>query len=210
MTLAHPPIATAEEWQRQRDELLVLEKQATRQLDALAAKRRRLPMVEFDDATYSFATTEGPRRLSEFFGEHVQLAVYQFMDRGPDEFCPGCTFFTNSVVTLPAIARNGVAWRTISDMPLAQMEGYWQKNGWDVPFASSHGTSFARDCGTDGGFLLSVFFKLDGKVYRTYSTTARGVDHLLFANNVLDLAPYGRQEEWEDSPDGWPQFPTYG
>jgi predicted dithiol-disulfide oxidoreductase (DUF899 family) len=55
-----------------------------------------------------------------------------------------------------------------------------------------------------------VFLRDGDHVYRTYSTTARGVDRLLFTNNILDLTPYGRQEEWEDSPPGWPQHPTYG
>jgi predicted dithiol-disulfide oxidoreductase (DUF899 family) len=82
--------------------------------------------------------------------------------------------------------------------------------GWTLPFVSSHGTSFASDCGTDGGFLLSVFLRDRDEVYRTYNTTNRGVDRLLFVNNILDLTPYGRQEDWEDSPPGWPQHPTYG
>ncbi len=95
-------------------------------------------------------------------------------------------------------------------MPLAQMEAYWASRGWTVPFASSHGNSFADDCGAGDGFMLNLFFTDGEQVYRTYATTARGVDRLLFVNNLLDLAPYGRQEDWEDSPPGWPQHPTYG
>ncbi len=210
MASAQPPIVSAAEWQRQRDELLVLEKQATREQDALAAKRRRLPMVEFDNSKYEFATPDGPMRLLDFFGDKPQLALYQFMDRGPGQFCPGCTYFTAHVAKLDSLLANGVAWRTVSDMPLEQMQGYWVEKGWNVPFASSHGTTFAVDCGTTGGFLLNMFFRDGDRVFRTYSTTSRGVDRILFANNILDLAPYGRQEEWEDSPEGWPQGPTYG
>ena len=66
------------------------------------------------------------------------------------------------------------------------------------------------DCGASGGFMLSVFLRDGEDVYRTYCTTARGVDRLLFVSNILDLTPYGRQEDWEDSPPGWPQHPTYG
>jgi predicted dithiol-disulfide oxidoreductase (DUF899 family) len=95
-------------------------------------------------------------------------------------------------------------------MPLAQMDGYWSANGWSVPYASSHGTTFADDCGAGEGFMLTMFFTDGEHVYRTYNTTARGVDRVLFVNNLLDLAPYGRQEDWEDSPPGWPQNPTYG
>jgi predicted dithiol-disulfide oxidoreductase (DUF899 family) len=81
---------------------------------------------------------------------------------------------------------------------------------WAVPFVSSHGTTFAADCGAVDGFMLRVFLRDGASVFRTYSTTARGVDRLLFVNNILDLVPYGRQEDWEDSPSGWPQHPTYG
>lgn len=206
---AMPRVASLEEWQKERDDLLLAEKEATRARDAIAARRRRLPMVRFD-SPYAFATSEGPMTLLECFGDNDQLAVYQFMDRGPDTFCPGCTHFTSNVRCLPDLVGAGVSWRTVSDMPLEQIEAYWAEKGWDVPFASSHGTTFSADCGSDGGFLLTLFFRNGDDVYRTYSTTGRGVDGLLFPNSILDLAAYGRQEEWEDSPPGWPQHPTYG
>lgn len=205
-----PRVVSAEEWQSERDALLLAEKELTRRLDAIAAQRRRLPMVRFDNEKYLFATTDGPKRLSDFFEGRPQLAVYQFMDNGPDAFCPGCTHFTDNVSDLGTLAENGVSWRTISNMPLAQMQSYWTSRGWTVPFASSHQSSFADDCGADGGFMLNTFFTDGDHVYRTYATTARGVDRLLFVNNVLDLVPYGRQEDWEESPPGWPQHPTYG
>ncbi len=205
-----PSVASAEEWQSERDALLVEEKEATRRLDAIAARRRRLPMVRFDNQKYLFDTTDGPKRLLDFFGGCQQLAVYQFMDNGPDTFCPGCTHFTSSVTALSTLADEGVSWRTVSNMPLTQMQSYWASKDWRVPFASSHGTSFADDCGASQGFLLSLFFTDGEQVYRTYATNGRGVDRLLFVNNILDLAPYGRQEDWEDSPPGWPQHPTYG
>jgi predicted dithiol-disulfide oxidoreductase (DUF899 family) len=205
---ARPPIATAEEWQEARDELLVAEKAATRTLDALAARRRRLPMVKFGD--YVFEGPNGPVTLLELFEGRDQLACYQFMDVGPDGFCPGCTWFTKNVVDLKDLAQEGVSWVTVSDMPLAQIEARKREMGWTLPFVTSRGTTFSKDCGAGGGFQLSVFLRDGSDVYRTYSTTARGVDRLLFVNNVLDLSPYGRQEDWEDSPPGWPQRPTYG
>jgi predicted dithiol-disulfide oxidoreductase (DUF899 family) len=205
-----PAVVSAEEWQRERDALLTQEKEATRRLDAIAAQRRRLPMVQFDNEKYLFDTTDGPKRLSDFFEGQQQLAVYQFMDRGPDTFCPGCTHLTRNVSDLATLAEAGVSWRTVSNMPLAQMEGYWATKGFTVPFASSHGTEFTEDCGAGDSFMLNLFLSDGEHVYRTYSTTARGADRLLFVNNILDLAPYGRQEEWEDSPEGWPQHPTYG
>jgi len=204
-----PEIVSAEEWQLQRDELLKAEKEATRTLDSNAARRRRLPMVQFDNSRYTFASPTGPKTLLDLFEGQSQLAVYQFMDNGPDEFCPGCTHFTNNVINLSALEENGVAWATVSNMPLPQIEGYKARMGWTMPFVSSHGTPFAADCGADY-FMLSLFLRDGSDIYRTYSTTARGVDRVLFVNNILDLAAYGRQEEWEDSPPGWPQHPTYG
>lgn len=206
--MARPPIVSADEWQKARDELLAAEKQATRTLDALAARRRRLPMVRF--GSYQFAAPAGPTTLLDLFEGRDQLAVYQFMNVGPDEFCPGCTAFTDNVTDLGDLADSGVSWATVSDMPLAQIEAYKAQRGWTLPFVSSRGTTFARDCGADGGFMLSMFLRDGDDVYRTYATTARGVDRLLFVHNILDLAPYGRKQDWEDSPPGWPQSPTYG
>jgi predicted dithiol-disulfide oxidoreductase (DUF899 family) len=207
--VAKPDVVPAEEWERTRAELLTAEKDATRALDALAAKRRRLPMVEFGN-DYVFDTPTGPKTLLDLFDGRDQLVVYQFMDVGPDGFCPGCTAFTNNVTDLPDLADTGVSWATISNMPLAQIQGYKEKMGWTLPFVSSHGTTFADDCGAGGGFVLSVFLRDGDDVYRTYSTTARGVDRVMFVHNILDLCPYGRQQDWEDSPTGWPQQPTYG
>ncbi|MCT9932018.1 DUF899 domain-containing protein [Planotetraspora sp. A-T 1434] len=206
-----PEIVTAEEWQRARDELLKAEKETTRALDVVAARRRRLPMVKFDNG-YVFDTPAGPKTLLELFEDRGQLVVYQFMDNGPDHYCPGCTSFTNSVppAGLALLADRGVTWVTVSNMPLAQIEAYKARMGWTLPFVSSHGTSFADDCGAGGGFMLSVFLRDGEDVYRTYNTTSRGVDRLVFVNSILDLTPYGRQEDWEDSPPGWPQHPTYG
>ena len=209
--IARPKIVSADEWQQARDELLKAEKEATRALDALAARRRRLPMVKYAN-DYVFDTPTGKRTLLDLFEGHEQLVVYQFMDNGPDDYCPGCTWFTDNVPPggLAGLAKSGVSWLTVSNMPLVQIEAYKAQKGWTLPFVSSHGTSFSDDCGAGDGFMLSVFLRDGEDVYRTYSTTARGVDRLVFANSILDLAPYGRQEDWEDSPPGWPQRPTYG
>jgi predicted dithiol-disulfide oxidoreductase (DUF899 family) len=206
-----PPIVSPEEWQKERDALLVAEKELTRAQDALAARRRRLPMVEFGNH-YQFDSPTGPTTLLELFGDQPQLVVYQFMDNGPDAYCPGCTNFANN---LPAdasdlLAEGGASWTLVSDMPLAQIESYKARQGWTVPFVSSRGTSFAADCDASSSFMLSVFLRDGDAIYRTYNTTMRGVDRLLFAHSILDLVPYGRQEAWEDSPAGWPQHPTYG
>src|SRR5580700_11301617 len=149
--MAQPTIVSEQEWAQARGELLKAEKEATRALDALAARRRRLPMVKFGDG-YVFDTPAGPRTLADLFEGRDQLVVYQFMDVGPDGFCPGCTWFTDNVAHLDGLASAGVAWATISNMPLAQIEAYKAERGWTLPFLSSHGTSFAADCGVTNGF----------------------------------------------------------
>jgi len=209
--MAKPEIVSAEQWRQARDELLKAEKEATRALDALAARRRRLPMTSFPDR-YAFDTPAGQRSLLDLFEGREQLVVYQFMDNGPDDYCPGCTKLTNNIppAALAALAESGVSWATVSNMPLSQIEAYKARMGWTMPFVSSHGTSFSDDCGAGAGFMLTVFLRDGADVYRTYDTTARGVDRLLFEHNILDLTAYGRQEDWEDSPPGWPQHPTYG
>jgi predicted dithiol-disulfide oxidoreductase (DUF899 family) len=209
--MTKPEIVSAHEWQQARADLLAAEKDVTRAQDALAARRRRLPMVRFD-TPYVFDTPDGPRSLLDLFEGRDELAVYQFMDRGPKHYCPGCTAFTDNVPVhaLPALAARGITWVTVSTMPLAQIEAYKAERGWTLPFVSSRGTSFADDCGAGAGFMLSVFLRDGDEVYRTYGTTARGVDRLLFAHSIMDLTPYGRMQDWEDSPEGWPQHPTYG
>jgi predicted dithiol-disulfide oxidoreductase (DUF899 family) len=204
-----PEIVTAEKWQAERDDLLAAEKDATRLLDRIAARRRRLPMTKFENS-YVFDSPSGPTTLLDLFEDQNQLAAYQFMNLGPGKFCPGCTHFTNNVSDLAALQANGVAWATVSDMPLSQIEPYKAEKGWTMPFVSSAGTSFSADCDADEGFMLTMFMRDGDDIFRTYNTTQRGVDRVLFANNILDLAVYGRQEDWEDSPEGWPQFPTYG
>jgi predicted dithiol-disulfide oxidoreductase (DUF899 family) len=206
-----PEIVSADQWQQARDELLKAEKEATRAQDALAARRRHLPMAAFRN-DYTFDTPDGPKSLVDLFDGRDELVTYQFMDNGPDNFCPGCTAFTNGVPAAApaALADEGITWVTVSNMPLTQIEEYKARMGWNVPFVSSRGTSFAEDVGAGGGFMLSVFLRDGDDVYRTYNTTQRGVDRLVFINSILDLTPYGRQQDWEDSPAGWPQHPTYG
>jgi predicted dithiol-disulfide oxidoreductase (DUF899 family) len=202
--MSTPPVVTAQEWQQARDELLKAEKELTRASDALAAKRRRMPMVKFDP-DYVFEGPTGKQSLLDLFDGRGQLVLYQFMDVGPDDFCPGCTNFTNSVTNLASVNERDVTFVIASDMPLAQIQSYWQQQGWSVPFVSSRGSSFSADCGAGEGFGLNVFLRDGDEVYRTYHTNGRGVDILLFDDNIFDLTPYGRQETWEDSPAGWPQ-----
>jgi predicted dithiol-disulfide oxidoreductase (DUF899 family) len=206
-----PEVVSQQEWQVARDRLLRKEKAATHALDALAAERRRLPMVKFA-ADYVFDTPAGKTTLIDLFEGRQQLVLYQFMDNGPDAYCPGCTAYTDNTDAVHGrieLHRRDTTYVTVSDMPLAQIETYKKSRGWTVPFYSSRGTTFSDDCGAGRGFGLSVFLRDGGNVYRTYFTDGRGVDRLRFDMNMFDLTPLGRQEEWEDTPDGWPRTEGY-
>ncbi|GIF47750.1 putative dithiol-disulfide oxidoreductase (DUF899 family) [Asanoa ferruginea] len=206
--MAHPEIVSREQWQAARDALLVKEKAATRALDALAADRRRLPMVRMRD-DYAFAGRDGKASLRDLFEGRDQLVVYQFMDNGPDDICSGCASFTDNVGRLEHLHARGVSYAVVSNMPLEQLEQVRHRMEWTVPVYSSRGTTFSDDHGAGGGFGLSVFITDGVDVFQTYHTDARGVDRLRFDFNILDLTPYGRQENWEDSPLGWPQTEPY-
>jgi predicted dithiol-disulfide oxidoreductase (DUF899 family) len=204
-----PPIVAPDVWQAARDRLLEKEKAATRARDALAAERRRLPMTPFPAYHVLTGPDGGEHTVLDLFDGRRQLVVYQMMDNGPDDYCSGCAAVMDSVGHLAHLHARDTGFVVVSDMPAGQLAAYWRRMGWTMPVFSSRGTSFAADIGSDGGFALSVLLRDGDDVYRTYVTTARGVDHLRFDFNILDLTPYGRQETWEDSPAGWPQTPPY-
>lgn len=202
-------VVSTEEWERARADLLTAEKELTRARDAVAAHRRRLPMTPFP-SDHVFATPDGPRTLPELFDGRGTLAVYQFMDRGPDHYCGGCTWFTDNVpASAPRLlAEHDVTWCHVTDMPLEQAQYYWREKGWTLPVVSSRGTSFSADTGAGEGFGFSVFVRDGDDVFRSYATTGRGIEHLAFVTSLLDLTPTGRGETWEDSPAGVPQVPS--
>ena len=205
-----PPIVTHDAWQAARERLLEKEKAATRTLDALAAERRRLPMTRFGGDHVLTGPDGGPRSLLDLFEGRRQLVVYQMMDNGPDDYCSGCAAVMDSVGHLAHLNARDTTFAVVSDMPIEQLTAYWRRMEWSIPFYSSRGSTFAADCGAADGFALTVFLRDGADLYRTYSTTARGVDHLRFEFNILDLTPLGRQETWEDTPPGRPQTPPYG
>ncbi|GLY30706.1 hypothetical protein Kisp02_40710 [Kineosporia sp. NBRC 101731] len=200
-------MVSREEWQGALGELLTEEKKLTRALDALAARRRRLPMVAM--AGYTFAGPDGPLRLEDLFLGRSQLVVYQYMDAGPDHLCFGCASMMDNVPRLEHLNQRDISWWMVSNMPLERLHTLRERFGWEFPYASSAQTSFSADCGAGDGFGLSVFLKTPAGVFQTYFTTQRGADRMRFDFNMMDLAPYGRSETWENSPEGWPQTPPY-
>ena len=134
--MSQPEVVSAEQWQVARDQLLTREKEATRALDALAAARRRLPMVKFD-SDYLFEGPEGQVRLIDLFGDYKQLAVYQFMNIGPDRFCPGCSQFIDNVGRLEHIQARDATFVAVSNMPWSRIEPFTRRMEWTMPFYSS-------------------------------------------------------------------------
>ena len=207
---AMPAVVSAEEWRDARDQLLIVEKAHTHAGDAVAAQRRRLPMTEVD-ATLEATGPDGPTSLLDMFEGRRQLIVYHHMLKPDDGHpCPGCSAFTDHV---PHLAHQNVADVTFAmeaAAPLDQFQAYMKRMGRsDIPVYSSAGGRFRDELHPSpygpGSFGLSVFLRDGDRVYRTYSTQGRGVDGV----PLIDLTPYGRQESFEDSPDGWPQRQIY-
>jgi predicted dithiol-disulfide oxidoreductase (DUF899 family) len=205
-----PEVVSAQEWQAARDALLVKEKQHTRALDALAAERRRMPMVRLDK-DYRFIALDGTTvGLADLFQGRSQLVIYHFMlEPGQDWTCGGCASFTDNIADQSHLNARDTTLILMARAPQEEIDPVRQRLGWTVPWYSSYGSDFNDDLALGGGgFGLSVLLRDGEEFFRTYFTNGRGVDRLRLDFNLLDLTPYGRQEEWEDSPEGWPQTPT--
>ena len=216
-TVNLPPVVSEAEWQTKVEALRIKEKEATRARDALASERRRLPMVRIDK-DYVFDGRDGKVRLRDLFDARRQLILYHFMfapgvHGWPDAGCEGCSMFVDQVGHLAHLHARDTSFVLVSRAPLANIEAYRKRMGWAIPWFSSAESDFNRDFGvtTEDGetFGLSVFLREGDDVYRTYFTTARGVEALGSVWTFLDLTPLGRQETWEDSPPGYPQTPPY-
>ena len=216
-----PPVVPEKEWQAAHEALLAKEKQATRARDALAAERRRLPRVRIEKA-YAFEGPGGEVKLPDLFEGRSQLLLYHFMF-GPnqDVGCDGCSMFVDQIGHLAHLHARDTSFAAVSRAPIEKIAAYKERMGWTFPWVSSFRSDFNADFGVgpetpqegvyqDGEtFGLSVFLRDGDEVYRTYFTTSRGVEALGSVWTLLDLTPLGRQEDWEDSPDGYPQTKPY-
>jgi predicted dithiol-disulfide oxidoreductase (DUF899 family) len=212
-----PPVVSEEEWQREIDRLLVKEKEATRARDALAAERRRLPMVKITK-DYIFESPDGAVRLLDLFEGRRQLLLYHFMyapnvGGWPTAACPGCSMFIDNLGHPSHLLNRDVSFAAVSIAPLANIQAYKKRMGWTIPWVSSAGTDFNKDfrmtTEEEEEHGLSVFLRDGADVYRTYFSTGRGLEALGSNWTFLDLTPFGRQEEWEDSPPGRPRSAPY-
>jgi predicted dithiol-disulfide oxidoreductase (DUF899 family) len=213
-----PEVVSETEWRAARERLLLKEKQQTRADDALAAERRRLPVVKIEK-DYVFEGSAGRRSLLELFEGRRQLLLYHFMfapDVGgwPDAGCVGCSMNMDQFTHPAHLHARDTSFVVVSLAPLGAIEAYQARMGWRIPWYSAAGSSFNSDfgltteAGEDAG--MSVFVRDDdGGVYRSYFSTARGLEKVGSPWSLLDLTPLGRQEEWEDTPQGRPQTPAY-
>jgi predicted dithiol-disulfide oxidoreductase (DUF899 family) len=205
-----PSVVSPEDFEAARLALLEEEKALTRQLDALAARRRRLPVTPVRK-DYVLQGEDGDVALLDLFGGRRQLAIYHFMfPVGQQTPCVGCSTFTDNIPpdALTHLAQRDTAFTLMSPAPIGELLAYRERMGWNVPWHSTAGTTLTDDLGVGGGFRLMVLLRDGDDVYLTYSTTSRGVDRLRFDFNILDVTPLGRQEAWEDTPAGRPQTPT--
>jgi predicted dithiol-disulfide oxidoreductase (DUF899 family) len=238
-TIPHPIIANRSEWLRQRLELLDEEKALTKAYDRVNALRRRLPMVRVEK-DYSFMGADGEKKLIDLFDGRRQLIVHHFMFAPEwDKGCPSCTWHRNQFGDLSPLAKLDTSMVTVSRAPIDKLLAYQLEKGWTTPWFSSNGSDFNYDFmvtldaakgsvqynyksgeeltkavgsieGSSEWPGFSAFLRLGQDVYHTYSAYGRGVERLMDVLGLLDITPYGRQEDFEDSPEGWPQSPTYG
>jgi predicted dithiol-disulfide oxidoreductase (DUF899 family) len=212
-------IVSREQWITERKALLAREKELTRLRDQIARERRALPWVRIDK-NYVFDTQEGQRTLVDLFDGRRQLLVQHFMlGPGWEQGCPSCSYMAdhNDGMTVH-LAHRDVTLVAVSRAPLAEIERFRQRMGWQFKWVSSHGSDFNYDFGVSftpeqvakGDLIynfgpwpfaheewpgVSVFFK-DGpnEVFHTYSTYGRGVEVMMHTYNMLDLTPKGRDE----------------
>ena len=207
--VAVPRIVDPDTWGAALAELRTREKAATRELDAIAAARRRLPMMELPE--YRLDGADGPVRLADVFDGKRQLIVYSHMwFPGETWQCPGCTGLTSQYTRLEFLDPYNARFVIVTQGPIDEALAYKARVGNKMVWYSTANSEFGTDMGAPpgGGFQVNVFLRDGDTVYRTYNTQGRGTEQLSHTFALIDLLPYGRQEDWQDSPDGWPQLPA--
>ena len=238
--IAHPPISSRYEWLTARKNLLEDEKELTKQYDRVNASRRRLPMVKIEKKYIFDGPNGKRSLAELFEGQRQLIVYHFMFDPAWDKGCPGCTSFVDALGDLSLLNKRDTTFVVVSRAPLPKLEAYKTEKKWSIAWFSSFGSDFNYDFhvtldpkvapaeynyrnkaemaaakghsvlmeGEEHG--LSVFFRSDDDVFHTYSSYARGTESVTDAYRLLDTTPYGRQQDFEDSPAGWPQKPTYG
>jgi predicted dithiol-disulfide oxidoreductase (DUF899 family) len=237
---AHPAIVSRNEWLVERKVLLGHEKDLTKHYDRVNAERRRLPMVKIDKDYVFDGPNGKRHLKDLFDGRRQLIVYHFMFDPAWDKGCSGCTSFVDALGDLSLLEKRDTTFVVVSRAPLAKLDAYQALKGWTIAWFSSFGSDFNYDFhvtldpkvtpaeynyrnkaemaaakghpvlmeGEEHG--LSVFFRIDDDVFHTYSVYARGTESLTDAYRLFDTTPYGRQQDFEDSPRGWPQHPTYG
>ena len=204
---ARPLVADRAAFQAELDRLRAREKAHTREGDAIAAARRRLPMVEVDART-PLTGADGPVPLIDIFEGRSQLIAYFHMwhpGRPAAEQCEGCTFNTSHMTELGYLHARDVSYAVFSEGPYAESARYRDFMGYPVPWYSVPPESVGRLVAGRHFGIIGFYLRDGDRAYETYWTTGRGNEPMAASYGLLDRTAYGRQEAWEDSPEGWPQ-----
>jgi predicted dithiol-disulfide oxidoreductase (DUF899 family) len=206
--IAAPKIVDRSTFEAELDALRPREKAHTHEGDAIAAARRRLPMVQVDGAT-ALIGEHGPVTLLDTFEGRRMLIAYYFMwhtGKLAPEQCEGCTWVTTQVRELSYLHSRDVTFAVFCQGPYEESARYREFMGWEMPWYSAQPSLDTLLVGRRAGRMHIVcYLRQESKVFETYWTTARGVEVMDNNYHLLDLTVYGRQESWEDSPTGWPQ-----
>ncbi|WP_033456350.1 DUF899 domain-containing protein [Bordetella bronchiseptica] len=207
-----PPVVSAQEWEAARERLLAREKAHTRARDALAAERRRMPWMAVRES-YAFEGPQGPASLLDLFEGRRQLIVYRaFYEPGvygwPDQACRGCSMVADQVAHLAHLNARDTTLAFASRAPQADIARLKARMGWDMPWYTIT-DGFDADFGVHEWHGTNVFIREGARLFRTYFVNNRGDEQMGGTWNYLDITPLGRQEDWEDSPAGYPQTPPY-
>jgi predicted dithiol-disulfide oxidoreductase (DUF899 family) len=206
--LAVPEIVDRATFQVELDALRTREKAHMREGDAVAAARRRLPMVRVDSAIPLIGENGAVTLLDAFEGRRMLIAYYYmwFDGKPTPEQCEGCTFFTTQVRELSHIHSRDVTYATVSQGSYEESVRYRDFMGWRMPWYSAKASLDKLLVGRRIGMMhLVCYLRRGSDVFETYWTTRRGVEAMDNSYRLLDLTVCGRQEDWEDSPTGWPQ-----
>jgi predicted dithiol-disulfide oxidoreductase (DUF899 family) len=207
-----PPIVSREEWDSARERLLVQEKELTRARDAMAAARRRMPWLAVEKQ-YKFEGLKGKANLLDLFEGRRQLILYRaFFEPGvfgwPDHACRGCSLGADQISHLSHLNARDTTLIFASRAPQENIRQLKSRMGWEIPWYTIL-DDFDKDFGVDEWHGHNIFIREGDKIYRTYFINSRGDEAMGSTWNYLDMTALGRQEDWEDSPEGYPQTAPY-
>jgi predicted dithiol-disulfide oxidoreductase (DUF899 family) len=207
-----PPVVSAQEWAAALAEMLVKEKEMTRARDAQAAMRRRMPWTPVNES-YVFDGPDGEASLLDLFGGRRQLIVYRaFVEPGvhgwPDHGCVGCSLMADHVGQLAHLNARDTTFVYASRASQADLARVKKRMGWDIPWYTIT-DEFDADFGVDQWHGTNAFIRDGDRVFRTYFINNRGDEVFVNTWSLLDMTALGRQETWEDSPQGYPQSKPY-